>query len=254
MKWLAMGLLIVLEALGHPASPTGFQATIHWASRVELSTPVSGVVKTVTVMPGSFVKKGVVMLALNPIPFESALQLARAERARAAVARDEAKRDDDQTKQLYADTVLSTVELHNADNKYRRALAEWRAADAEVSRAEYRLTYSVIRAPFDGWVLQRNAEPGQTVSSRLAPPTLLVFAASGRYIARTLVPEAQLGRFSVGKQVKVKVGRVDYSGTVRSIGLERVSSEKETSYPVDVAFNVSRPLLRAGQTAEIDLP
>lgn len=254
MKWLAIGLLVVLETFGHAAAATGFEATIHWARRVEMSTPVSGVVKTVAVIRGSFVRKGGLMLALDPTPFESALKLALAEKARTTVTRDEAKRDDDQAKQLYADTVLSTVELQNADNRYRRVLADWKAADAKVSLARYRLTYSVIRAPFDGWVLQRNAEPGQTVSSRLAPPTLLVFAAAGRYVARALVPESQLGRFSIGKKVEVKVAGVDYTGTVRSIGMEKVSSEKEISYPVDVVFNVSRPLLRAGQKAEIDLP
>ncbi|GBE11818.1 p-hydroxybenzoic acid efflux pump subunit AaeA [bacterium BMS3Bbin14] len=256
MKWVIFGLFIVFEFVGHPAMATGFAAAIHWARRVELSTPVSGVIKTVTVVPGALVKKGQVMLTLEPTPFKAALQRARAEEVRAAVARDEAKRDDDQAKQLYANTVLSTVELQNADNKYKRAQAGWSIADADVAQAEYRLTYSVIRAPFEGWVLQRNAEPGQTVSSRLAPPPLLIFVAAGRYVARVRVPGPQLDRVSVGQQVKVKIGGVGYSGTVESIGLEPVpaAADKESAYAVDVVFNVSKPLLRAGQRAEVDLP
>ncbi|NOX25838.1 MAG: efflux RND transporter periplasmic adaptor subunit [Deltaproteobacteria bacterium] len=221
---------------------------------MELSTPVSGVIKTVTVVPGAFVKEGRVMLTLEPTPFEAALQRARAGEVRAAVARDEAKRDYDQAKQLYAETVLSTVELQNADNKYKRAQAGWSIADADVAKAEYRLTYSVIRAPFEGWVLQRNAEPGQTVSSRLAPPPLLIFAAAGRYVARARVPGPQLDRVSVGQQVKVKIDGVEYSGTINSIGLEPILADKESAYAVDVVFNVSKPLLRAGQKAEVDLP
>ncbi|MEJ2697334.1 MAG: efflux RND transporter periplasmic adaptor subunit [Candidatus Sulfobium sp.] len=257
MKRVALVLLTVLEFVGHPAMAAGFEATIHWARRVELSTPVSGVIRTVTVTTGSFVKKGQVMLELDSTPFESELQRARAARDRAAVARDEARRDDDQARQLYADTVLSTVELQNADNKYKRAQADWSEADAEVSLAEYRLANSVIRAPFDGWVLRRNAGPGQTVSSRLSPPALLVFAAAGRYVARALVPQSQLDRIPAGKRVTVEVGGVVYSGTVRSIGLEAVPPEegkKGNYYAVDVIFSVSGRLLRAGRRAEVDLP
>lgn len=254
MKWLAFCLFIVFEFIWHPAIAASFEAVIHLTRRVELSTPVSGVIKTVTVVPGALVKEGQVMLVLDPTPFEAALRHARAEEVRAAVARDEAKRDDDQAKQLYADTVLSTVELQNADNKYKRAQAAWNAADADVVLAEYRLTYSTIRAPFKGWVLQRNAEPGQTVSSRLAPPPLLIFAAAGRYIARARVPGPQLNLVSVGQQVKVKIGGKGYSGTVESIGLEPIPADKESAYAVDVVFNVSKPLLRAGQRAKVDLP
>ena len=254
MKWLALSLFIVLESVGHSAWAAGFEATIHWAHRLELSTPVSGVIKTVHVVPGAFVKQGQVMLALDPTPFKSALQHARAAEVRAAVARDEAKRDAEQAKELYDNTVLSTVDLQNADNKYKRAQADWSAADADVARAEYRLAYSTIRAPFEGWVLQRNAEPGQTVSSRLAPPTLLVFAAAGRYIARARVPGPQLDRISAGQRIKVKVGGGEYSGSIASIGLEPASPGKESAYAVDVVFNVPKALLRAGQRAEVNLP
>lgn len=257
MKKLILVLFIILESVGHPAMAAGFEATIHWARRVELSTPVTGVIKRVTVMQGSFVRKGLVMLVLDPIPFESELRRALAVRTRAAVSRDEAGRDYDQAKQLYADTVLSTVELQNAKNKYKRAMADWSAADAEVSLAEYRLARSIIRAPFDGWVLRRNAEPGETVASRLAPPKLLILAEAGLYVARALVPEAQLDLFPVGKRVRVKVAGKSYPGTVRFVGLKEISpgkGKKGNCFPVDVLFTVSGPLLRAGQRAEIDLP
>lgn len=254
---LLLFVVLVLEPAGRPAMAAGFEANIRWARQVELSTPVNGVIETVTVMQGSFVRKGRIMLTLDSIPFKSELRRARAVRVRAAVSRDEAKRDYDQAKQLYADTVLSTVELQNAEDKYKRATAEWSAADAEVSLAEYRLARSIIRAPFDGWVLRRNAEPGETVASRLAPPILLVFAEAGRYIASAPVPEGQLKLFPVGKQVRVKVGGRSYSGTVWLVGMEKVlpnKNKKESCFPVDVLFRVSGPVLRAGQKAEIELP
>lgn len=257
MKRLILVLFMILESVGHPVMAAGFEATIHWARRVELSTPVTGVIKTVAVTEGAFVGKGQVMLVLDPIPFESELRRARALRTRTAVSRDEAKRDYNQAKQLYANTVLSTVELQNAENKYKEAMADWSAADAEVSLAEYRLARSVIRAPFDGWVLRRSAEPGETVASRLAPPTLFVFAEAGRYVARVLVPEDKLGLFHTGKKVPIKVDGRSYPGTVRFVGLEEISpgkGEKANRFPVDVLFRVSEPLLRAGQRAEIELP
>lgn len=254
MKWGIAALTIVCGLLIPSAPAAGLEATIHWARRVELSTPVSGVIKTVTVLPSAFVKKGRVMLTLEPTPFAAGLRRARAEKVRAAVVRDQARRDDDQAKQLYANTVLSTVELQNADNKYKRALAAWRAADADVATARYRLAHSVIRAPFDGWVLERHAEPGQTVASRMTPPALLVVAAAGRYVARALVPGSQLSRFSVGQRLEVEVGDAVFAGTVRCIGLEPVAAKKGPTYPVDVIFKAFKPLLRAGQRANLDVP
>jgi len=59
-------ILFILAVLVSPALyAADISATLHWAGRVELSLPVSGVVQAVHVEAGDMVKKGQVLLALG---------------------------------------------------------------------------------------------------------------------------------------------------------------------------------------------
>jgi HlyD family secretion protein len=83
------------------------------------------------------------------------------------------------------------------------------AASAEADRARAQLDQSVsiakegeIRAPADGVILHRLAEPGQLVSAG-QPAITMAFA--NRLYVRTFIPEAQLGRVRQGVAAQVVV-------------------------------------------------
>lgn len=230
-----------------------FNAKVQWAERVTLSVPVSGVVTLVTVETGQKIKAGQILLKLDQIPFVTALQTAKADRTRTKSNRREAHRDLAQTKELYERGLISNVELENAQLKVKRADAAWDAARARVRRADYNLSHSRIIAPFDGWVLARKVEAGQSIISTQQAETLLVVAASNSYIARAEIPGDELKSLKLGASVDVEVDGMDYKGKVRQLGLEpvRPTTGGEAYYEVGVHFNSGGRLYRAGQKAEI---
>lgn len=248
------GLLSTVFML--PAAAEDVVATLQWARRVELTTPVSGKIAEVLAQPNEHVRKNQSLLRLDARGFQAQVDQAKAGLDKAKPAREEAQRELDRAHELYDRTVLSNHELELARIAFARADAEYRSAQAALKQAQLDLEYSVIRAPFDGIVVQRNAEAGQTVVAQLQPPVLLVLAEAGRMVVRMDVSRAQLTKLSVGQTLPVTVEGKKYEGVVTGIALEpNPEAIGEPVYPVDVQFTPERMgQYRPGQQATVTLP
>ena len=250
--WLGVVLLLVT---GVGTAHADIDARIYWGKRIDMGVPVSGVVASVPVAAGMRVGKGDKLLELEQTPFRTALIEAKAGVTQASGARKEARRDYDQTKDLYDRGLISTVELQNAQLKKEAKEAAYSAARARLERAQYELSHSVLRAPFDGLVLDKRVEAGQTLVSTQQVQTVLTFAATGDYIARGVVDGKKIKDLSIGQKATVKANGKSFSGQVSSLGLEPVAGSKpnDPKYEISVRFHSSDVLLRAGTEADINL-
>ena len=230
-------LIFILSLVAWPAF--GADASVQWARRVELGLGASGVVKTVTIEAGARAAKGQVLVALDDTPFKATFEQARADR-------DEAARDYQQARQLYERTVLSAVELENAKHKSVRAQARF-------THAQYALAQSRIEAPFDAWVLEVRAQPGQQVVSKLESRPLVVLAAAGEYLARLRVPSATADRLKLGQAVNVSVGGKRYAGRIHALTIEPAGGKSEGQHDLAVYFQAGE-MLRPGRAAVVELP
>ena len=242
-----------------PAAPTPVtaKASLQWAQRVELSTLVSGNIAAVNVDVGSRVKAGETLLHLDDRGFKAQLVKAKADNAHAKDALDEAKRELERSQELFDRTVLSIHDLQLVKIALARAQADYRGTQAALEQAKLNLEYSAIRAPYDGIVLHRQAQVGQTVISRLQATPLLVLARSDRMIARAGVVRKELDKLNPGQSLNVQVGGETYAGKVVRLGLEPMPEEvgPEPVYAVDIEFTPPAGSdLRAGQQATVPLP
>jgi RND family efflux transporter MFP subunit len=144
------------------------------ADSVRLTTPVSGVVKAVFVEPGQRVRKGDKLLALDELRYQAKLMEAEAGVMRAKQEAEEAEKDLKRAEELYARGVSSTTELDAVKLRHVRAGASLKEAQARQVIAQKNLDDTVLRAPFDGVVKSREAEPGMFVPAELNPPVLLI--------------------------------------------------------------------------------
>jgi len=230
-------------------------ATLHWSKRVELGTPVSGIIKTVVANTGDKVRQGDTLVGLDDRHYVAALNKARARVKNLKEKRKEAKRELDRAQELYDRTVLSDHDLQIARNARLAADAEYETAKAERVTADLNLEYASIRAPFDALVLQRSAEVGQTVVSQFKTATLITLAAAGEMIARGHIEQDQLDGQLRGRPATVLVAGISYDGKVKHVGLEPVKSDKQgIYYEIDIVFNIGDRILRAGQQVTIKLP
>ena len=144
------------------------------SGEVELTTRVSGVVEEVLVEKGQAVKKGEVLLRLNPVILQARLDEAVAEEDRSKAEEADARRELERAKELYERTVSSTTELDTASLRYARAQAVLAAAAARTRIARKNLADSELRAPFDGVVSELPAAPGVVVAADCQPRTLVL--------------------------------------------------------------------------------
>jgi RND family efflux transporter MFP subunit len=238
------------------AQATEVPAVLQWSQRVELSTPVSGVVQTVSVAVGERVRQGQVLLRLD-----EQLYAGRVEEAAAMVARNredaaETQRELKRVQELYDRTVISISELEQARLRHARTTAQLKESQARQKQAQKNREDTLLRAPFDAVVVARQVEPGQAVAATLQPQSLLVVARAGEMLARSQVQETQLANLKVGQEVDVSVGKQRFRGKVRTMGLEPTTRDKSglPLYPLDVIFVPGETQLRAGAAATLNLP
>jgi RND family efflux transporter MFP subunit len=229
-----------------------FDGVLGWSKRVELSTPVNGVVQKVFALPGKLVAKGEVLIRLDPRVFKADLKHAKAKLKNTNEQTLEVKRELDRQIDMYDRTMLSDHDLQIAKNNFTAAQSQYFQAQAALTKAKINLEYSAIRAPFNAIVINTAAVKGQVVASEVIPPILIVVAEAQRMQARFYVETDKVNSLVVNQGVKVNVAGQSYQGKILNIALEP-DKLKAGYYAVDVIFDTKEKILRAGQKAEVKL-
>ena len=229
-----------------------FEAHLNWSKRVELSSPVSGVVQKVFVEAGKNVAKGEALIQLDPRIFKADLKYAKAKLKNADEQNQEAKRELDRQADMYDRAMLSDHELQIAKNNFTAALAHYHQAQSSLTKAKLNLEYSTVRAPFNAIVISTTAVKGQVVASEITPPILVVVAEAQRMLARFYTTSDKVNNLVVNQGVKVNVAGHIFSGKIYTVALEP-EQLKTGQYAVDVVFDPEDKVLRAGQKVTVDL-
>ena len=234
-----------------------YSAVLQWSQRVELGTPLSGVIIDVRVQSGEKVAKGAVLVQLDDQVLLSRVASAQASLQHQEEHYKESQRELKRTTELYNRTLISDHDLQVAKNNEVQAKAEFEKARTALVQAKNNLQYSKVRAPFNALILERNAEVGKVISAELKPEALLVIAESDRMLARIYVDASKLGVLTKGQSAQVRVNDQSFSGTIKAISLEPTADKNSNNaarYAVDIEFSVSDKILRAGLKASVDLP
>ncbi len=138
-----------------PASVEATQATL-------ISSRLMARIVTVNVRAGDSVSRGDLILELENSDIKAQVQQAEA-RIRAASARlNEAKKTLARVQELQDGGVMSISDLDKAVANHESLLAEMAGANQSLEEARTALSYTEIVAPFDGRIVDRFAEPGDT--------------------------------------------------------------------------------------------
>ncbi|MDO5686169.1 MAG: efflux RND transporter periplasmic adaptor subunit [Neisseria sp.] len=188
--------------------------------RSDVATLYAGRVLTVTVREGDTVSKDQELATLEATQIAAQLDIAQAarERARAAVAAqqqklDVAALDYRNTQNLHRDALVSRSELdkRNAQLKGERAGVDAaRAAEAEaeaqIKRIEDMNHDMTVRAPLDGRVEYRLAEPGEVVP---AGGRIVSLLDPSDVSLNVFLPTSTMARTHVGAAARIRVDGVD---------------------------------------------
>ncbi len=245
-------LALLLVSFSNVAFSADVEGKLSWSQRIVMSTTVSGVVDEVLVSAGDRVNKGDVLLRLQADRFKASLNSAKASKSDAQYKLKEAEREFGRAQELYDRTVLSDRDLQLAENGLVAARAEFATASTRYTNAKRDLIESVIKAPFDGVILKRYVQPGQTIITRMKSVPMISIAATKPYHVIGAVTSVYASKLATGQAVTMTINGKTYNGILLSIGYEPV--EGTDTYPVVISFNAGDDLMRAGQTATIHFP
>lgn len=248
--------LILLFILPDASWAKDIDAALLWSRKVELSTPVSGIVSEAMANIGDYVRKGQPLLRLDERPFKAELKKAKAEVKRLEVKLHESEEEFKRAKEMHERELLADHELELAKSGFLTSESEYNAAQANLTKAELDLEYCVVKAPFNGIILNRTVEVGQTIISAMQSMPLFTLAEAGYMIARIKISDKELSAISLGQKAGVKVSGKEYKGIISRIGMEPVGAKEEVSlYEVDIRFSTDPSVvIRPGQKAVVTLP
>jgi len=224
-------------------------AVVDWAQRVDLTIPVDGIVKKVSVNTGQIVKKGELLVELDSRVFNANKRQAKAKVNGLKAAYDEMKRELDRANELYDRTVLSQHDLQVAINNEIIAKSDLEKAKSDFVKAQVDLEYASLVAPFDGLILKRNVEEGLAIINRDSYQTLITMASSQSYLAKAELTPAQSDLAHIGQEVKVVAADKTYSAIV--VAVEYTVEKSAGELILVVKFASPNKKLHAGSKVKV---
>jgi HlyD family secretion protein len=240
-------------------------------NKVDVSSELSGTVRSVLVDYNSPVKVGQVLAELDTDKLKATLNSSRARlaSAKAKVLDAEAtlveKRVAFERKRTLATSrVSSQQDLDTAKAAYDRASAAIESAKADVGVAEAdvelnetNLGKSRIVSPINGVVLKRNVDPGQTIASSLQAPVLFTIAEDLTQMeVQVDVDEADVGKVKEGNEGTFSVDAHPdrkFQARIRELRYGSEVVQGVVTYKAVLSTDNSGLLLRPGMTATAEI-
>jgi HlyD family secretion protein len=220
-----------------------------------VGTQVSGTVLERSADFNDRVKKGQILLRLDPATLQARLRQTQAQLGSAEATLALARSTVERNERLVAQGFISALALDQSQRELAAAAAGVEVARAQVDAAQTDTNNSVIRSPVDGVVIKRNIEVGQTVAASYQTPDLFQIAQDLRQMRiHTNVSEADVGLIRPGQVARFIVDAYperEFEGKVEQFRLNATSSQGVVTYPIVVAVDNADELLKPGMTAQV---
>ncbi len=150
-----------------------FQGRLEPVGSVEVRARVTGYLESVNFKDGSEVKKGDLLFAIDPRPYQADLDRAEADLLQAQTRLELATTEQARSERLLKSRAVSEEEADSRGNARRAAEAALHAARASVETARLNLDYCRVTAPIDGRIGRRLITEGNLVNGNQGQSTLL---------------------------------------------------------------------------------
>lgn len=157
-------IYIVPEAKDLPLS-LDYPAQIYAAKSVNVVARVPGVLKEKFFEEGSFVEKGQKLYEIEDDIYRAKVEAREASLQRAKANLNNATRNWDRVKKLYAKKVVSQEKRDQALSDYEQAVASLAVSKAELKQAKIDFEYTNVLAPISGVAGMQKVDVGDYVSA-----------------------------------------------------------------------------------------
>lgn len=146
-----------------------YPGTIRASRTANLAFRVAGPLVRVDVKPGDAVKKGQILMQIDPQDYEDRIRVLKAQKAGAVSQLQTASLDYGRIQTLFEKKVVPEVDYDHARNGVNTLTASVDAVEAQLVIARHQLAYTTLRAPFDAIITARSidnyemVQPGRPV-------------------------------------------------------------------------------------------
>lgn len=231
--------------------------TINPVTLVSVGTQVSGRVSKLYVDFNDKVEKGQVLLELDDALFTAQIAQSQGNVRNAEASVELAKANEARIRSLFEQEYVSRQELDQSVQALKSAQAQLATSRAQLQRDRTNLSYSIIRSPVSGIVIDRQIDIGQTVAASFQTPTLIKIAQDlSKMQIDTSFAEADIGNIKVGQVAKFSVDafpNLNFEGMVKQIRLNPVTTSNVVSYNVVISVDNPEQILLPGMTAYVSI-
>lgn len=242
-----------------------FSGRLEAVERVEVRPRVAGTVQSVHFREGGLVKRGDLLLTIDPAPYAAEVERAQAQQAAAEARVSHAHSEHARAQRLWEEDAIARRELDERANALREAQANLRAAAAALQSAQLNLGYTQVRAPIDGRIGKLEVTVGNLVAAGPGAPVLTTlvsvhpiyasFDADERVVSRALgqLPGGTSARGQI-ERIPVQMGTATSDDTPYEGKLQLVDNQvNATSGTVRVraVFDNTDGRLMPGQFARL---
>ncbi|MBZ5640746.1 MAG: efflux RND transporter periplasmic adaptor subunit [Acidobacteriia bacterium] len=245
--------------------------TIEPVVKVDVKSNLSGKVIDLLVLEGDKVRAGQVLARVEPdVNQAQTLAAVRSEFKLAQIRAADAKRDVETNERLYHEGYLSDTDMKNFRLKLDTSTEDLEAAKTRnriVEESGIPLTGQIsttervnIVSPMEGYVIKKNVEVGQTVTSGVSSfnegTVIYTVADLQSMLIKASINEVDIGRVRLNMPVVVTVDAFPYrrfDGTVTHISPAARLKDKVKVFDIEVTLKAQVPDFRAGMTANIEV-
>lgn len=224
---------------------------------IMIGSQVSGNIDKILVDYNSKVKKGDVLLTIEPSVLQASVDESYAALMSAKSKMGYDKNEYERNKMLYSDGFISRAELEQSQTVYEQSEQAVNRAQSQYDRATANLGYATITSPVDGTVISRKVDHGQTVAASFSAPELFEIAEDlSKMQIETAVSEADIGMIKEGQDVTFTVDAYPtktFQGKVFQIRLSPTTTSNVVVYTVVIHVDNSDLALMPGMTAFVTI-
>jgi HlyD family secretion protein len=245
--------------------------TVEPTNMVEISSELSGTLKSVNVDFNDTVTEGMVLAELDTTKLEAQLAVSKAslDSAIARVAISQATwaetRERYETSQSLEERGIAAHQTFVADRAayvraqaaLQSAMADRALAEADLDLHQAELAKACICSPIDGVILDRAVDAGQIVAAALSAPVLFTVAEDlAQMELQVDIDEADIGRTAVDNKAVFTVDAYDdrqFPAEISEIRFAPLTVDGVVTYKAILSVDNVDLLLRPGMTATADI-
>ncbi|UCG94339.1 MAG: efflux RND transporter periplasmic adaptor subunit [Candidatus Aerophobus sp.] len=236
--------------------------TVRAINDVKISATVPGVIISLPVEDGDLVRKGQLLVQIDPSEYNSRVDQATAQLNSAKANLEQAELVFQRQKKLYEKNLTSQEQYDQSMTQYNVAKAQYEQAVASLKQAKDLLAKTTITSPMNGKITELKKKEGEMVTGATYNPTeIMTVSDLSEFEVEVEIDETDIAEVELGQKTKIDIDAfpdTSFEGKVSEIGNTAKitgfgTQEQVVNFLVKVLLIEEVKGIKPGMSASVDI-